>query len=92
MLQVYLEVSSPIGATWMKQQQLPFTRLKLIEPMYARVVNELSEGNESLYETGKVRIPRLFNTVRSNMLEPERQAKENRAHSRQKYTRSARIF
>jgi bifunctional non-homologous end joining protein LigD len=34
----------------MKQQKPPLTKVKFIEPMYARLVNELSEGKEWLYE------------------------------------------
>jgi hypothetical protein len=30
--------------------QRPFTKLKFIEPMYARLVNELPQGQEWLYE------------------------------------------
>jgi bifunctional non-homologous end joining protein LigD len=34
----------------MKPQSPPFTKLKFIERMYARLVNELPEGREWLYE------------------------------------------
>jgi ATP-dependent DNA ligase len=34
----------------MKPQGPPITKLKFIEPMYARLVNELPEGKEWLYE------------------------------------------
>lgn len=34
----------------MKPQGPPLTKLKFIEPMYARLVNELPEGKEWLYE------------------------------------------
>jgi ATP-dependent DNA ligase len=34
----------------MKPQTPPLTKLNFIEPMYARLVNELPEGEEWLYE------------------------------------------
>jgi ATP-dependent DNA ligase len=34
----------------MKPQSPPLAKLKFIEPMYARLVNELPEGKEWLYE------------------------------------------
>jgi hypothetical protein len=34
----------------MKSHTLPLTKIKFIEPMYARLVNELPEGKEWLYE------------------------------------------
>jgi hypothetical protein len=34
----------------MKPQRPPLTKLNFIEPMYARLVNELPEGRDWLYE------------------------------------------
>jgi DNA ligase D-like protein (predicted ligase) len=42
--------NSPIVTTRMKTQRLSVAKLKFIEPMYARLVNELPEGREWLYE------------------------------------------
>jgi hypothetical protein len=39
-----------VHRTWMKPQAPPLTKLKFIEPMYARLVNELPQGQEWLYE------------------------------------------
>ena len=36
--------------TRMKPQGTPVTKLKFIEPMYARLFNELPAGNDWLYE------------------------------------------
>jgi ATP-dependent DNA ligase len=34
----------------MKPRSAPLTKLKFLEPMYARLVNELPEGKDWLYE------------------------------------------
>jgi bifunctional non-homologous end joining protein LigD len=39
-----------VHRTWMKPQAPPLTKLKFIEPLYARLVNELPQGQEWLYE------------------------------------------
>jgi ATP-dependent DNA ligase len=43
-------VNSHIVGTRMKPQKAPLTKVKFIEPMYARLVSELPEGKEWLYE------------------------------------------
>jgi hypothetical protein len=44
-------VRPPVPGTWMMlQRQQPLTKIKFIEPMYARLVNELPEGKDWLDE------------------------------------------
>lgn len=43
-------VDPPIACTWMNPQGTPVTKVKFIEPMYTRLVNELPEGKDWLYE------------------------------------------
>jgi ATP-dependent DNA ligase len=47
---VSTEALPAIARARMKPQDPPVTKLKFIEPMYARLVNELPEGQEWLYE------------------------------------------